>query len=134
SGERRLIWSALHGEANDPAHQALIIRPATSLMAGHRYIVGLRNLRASTGDRIAPSDLFRADGDGIDTGLESLEARRATMNALFETLELNGVARDNLVQAWTFTVASQRNITERLLHIRDQAFAALGGGAPVFSI
>ena len=134
SGERQLIWSELDANANDPARQALIIRPAKNLLEGQRYIVALRNLRDSAGDMIAPSELFRAYRDGIDTGIESLEARRATMNALFETLELNGVARDNLVQAWTFTVASQGNITERLLHIRDQAFAALGGGAPVFSI
>ena len=43
-----------------------------------------------------------------------------------------GIARNDLYLAWDFTVASQRNITERLLFMRDDAFAALGSAAPSF--
>ncbi len=134
SGERQLIWAELDANASDPARQALIIRPARNLLEGHRYIVALRALRDGDGELIAPSEVFRAYRDGIDTGEESLEARRERMESLLQNLEDHGVARDNLVQAWDFTVASQRNLTERLLHIRDQAFASLGGGAPAFTI
>lgn len=55
-----------------------------------------------------------------------------------------GVERDALFLAWDFTIASSRNLTERVLHIRDEAFAALGdsdltdnmvsGVAPSFAI
>ncbi len=45
-----------------------------------------------------------------------------------------GVERDDLYLAWDFTVASERNLSERLLHIRDDVFASLGGAAPAFTV
>src|SRR5205823_3978673 len=45
-----------------------------------------------------------------------------------------GVHRRDLYLAWDFTVASERNLSERLLHIRDDAFTALGTGAPSFRV
>ena len=38
-------------------------------------------------------------------------------------------AGDDLYLAWDFTVASERNLSERMLHIRDDAFASLIGDA-----
>ncbi|MFF5077441.1 hypothetical protein ACFY36_10340 [Actinoplanes sp. NPDC000266] len=35
---------------------------------------------------------------------------------------------------WEFTVASTAGLTGRVLHMRDQAFAALGGRAPAFAV
>ncbi|SNY69638.1 hypothetical protein [Paractinoplanes atraurantiacus] len=35
---------------------------------------------------------------------------------------------------WEFTVASTAGLTGRVLHMRDQAFAALGGRAPAFTV
>ena len=57
------------------------------------------------------------------------EARRPHMEDLFTTLAAAGIARDDLYLAWDFTVASERNLTERLLFIRDDALRAprLGG-------
>ena len=134
TGERQLMWAELDANASSDAGRALIIRPAKNLLEGRTYIVALRNLVNGAGETIPPSPLFRAYRDGLDTGKPALEARRDTMNELFETLESHRVARDGLVQAWSFTVASQKNLTERLLHIRDRAFAGLGGGAPAFTI
>ena len=48
------------------------------------------------------------------------------MKPLFATLAEAGIARDDLYLAWDFTVASERNLSERMLHIRDDAFAQLG--------
>jgi hypothetical protein len=56
------------------------------------------------------------------------------MEDMFSVLEQAGVARDELHLAWEFNIASVENITGRLLHIRDQAFADLGGAAPEFAI
>ena len=42
--------------------------------------------------------------------------------------------RDGLYLAWDFTVASDENLTERSLHIRDDAFASLNGAAPAFTV
>ncbi len=44
------------------------------------------------------------------------------MEDLFETLGEAGIQRSGLYLAWDFTVASERNLTERMLHIRDDAF------------
>jgi hypothetical protein len=45
-----------------------------------------------------------------------------------------GIRVSDLYLAWTFTIASTRSNTERMLHIRDDAFASLGGKAPSFSV
>lgn len=134
TGGRQLIWSELDANATQPEKQALIIRPAKNLIEGRRYIVALRNLKSANGETIEASPLFRAYRDKIDTGLEVYEQRREAMDEIFSDLENANVKRDELFLAWDFTVASQRNLTERLLHIRDTAFARLGGGAPAFEI
>lgn len=56
------------------------------------------------------------------------------MEDVFERLAAAGVERDDLYLAWDFTVASSRSLSERLLHMRDDAFASLGEGAPEFEI
>ena len=66
------------------------------------------------------------------------------MERLFATLQRAGIARNSLYLAWDFTVASERNLSERALSIRDDAFAALGdtdladmqvqGSAPQFTV
>jgi hypothetical protein len=66
------------------------------------------------------------------------------MNSIFRKLRKAGVRRKSLYLAWDFTVASRRNLTERALHMRDEAFALLGdtdladgvvqGDAPSFTV
>ena len=48
------------------------------------------------------------------------------MNSIFRKLRKAGIRRRSLYLAWDFTVASERNLTERVLHMRDDAFALLG--------
>jgi hypothetical protein len=45
-----------------------------------------------------------------------------------------GVKRDDLFLAWDFTVASEHNLSDRMLHIRDNAFASLDNKAPAFQV
>jgi hypothetical protein len=56
------------------------------------------------------------------------------MESLFTTLASAGVARNDLYLAWDFTVASERNLTERLLFMRDDGFTRLGANAPAFTV
>ena len=66
------------------------------------------------------------------------------MERIFRTLEQAGIRRNSLFLAWDFTVASKRNLSERALFMRDDAFAKLGdtdlgdlqvqGNAPPFSV
>lgn len=54
----------------------------------------------------------------------------ATCRALTKEPCLSGVQRDLLQLAWDFTTASKRKITNRLLSMRDDAFAKTGGDIP----
>jgi hypothetical protein len=125
TGRRHPFWSELDTHATTAAEQLLILRPAVNLEEGHRYIVALRNLRRADGSLIPAGPAFAAYRDrrtvlGVDEG------RRAHHEAIFAELAEAGIARSDLFLAWDFTVASERSLSERALHIRDDAFAALG--------
>ena len=123
----------------------LQIRPAADWDEGARYIVALRRLRNASGDKILRAGAaFRLYRDRKETDNKLIESRRAHMNSIFRKLGKAGIGRKSLYLAWDFTVASERNLTERALHIRDDAFALLGdtnladgivqGNAPAFTV
>jgi hypothetical protein len=130
TGKRQLIWSELDSLASTPDETDLIIRPGKNLQDGHRYIVALRNLKDSNGDPIAAPPGFRLYRDDIHTGISAVEDRRAHFEDIFHTLKKAGIGRNSLYLAWDFTVASTRNISERMLHIRDDGLAQLGDTTP----
>ena len=119
--ERQMIWSEI-----DPATGLLQIHPARNLVEGHRYIVALRDLKTSSGARIKPSPAFRIFRDQLSTKDPHLLSRRPAFERTFAKLGQAGVTRSSLFLAWTFTVASTLNLTERAGAIRDDAFAKLG--------
>ena len=124
--ERHLIWSELDANPVNPADVNLIIRPAVNFEEGHRYIVALRKLRNAEGEIIPAQRPFQIYRDRIMTSDPLVEARREHFESLFADLRQAGIAREDLYLAWDFTVASERNLTERMLSIRDDAFAQLG--------
>ena len=134
TGERWPYFAELDAQAPTPGDQLLIVRPARNLLEGHRYVVALRDLRDDAGDVIAAGDVFRAYRDHVPTRNPALEARRGDMERIFRDLRRAGVEREDLYLAWDFTVASERNLSERMLHIRDDAFASLAGAAPAFHV
>ena len=117
----------------------LLIHPGENFDEGGRYIVALRGLRTSSGKRIKPSKGFRALKRG-----NGPKRHRARYKRIFRTLKRAGIRRSNLTLAWDFTVASEKSLTSRMLHIRDDAFAKLGdrnladgkleGSAPQYTI
>lgn len=113
---------------------ALLIRPARSLTHGHRHVVALRGLVDGEGSPIEPSDGFRAYRDRLDSGIDEVEARRESMEAVFADLGEADVARDGLIMAWDFTVRSTEDATGRLVSMRDDAFDDLGDKAPEFVV
>jgi hypothetical protein len=134
TGERWPIWSELDSQA-DPAQGAtLVIRPAKNLVEGHRYVVALRNLRDGAGAPIAAERGFALYRDGIPTFAPSIEQRRFAFERIFHDLRRAGIAQHELTSAWDFTVASTKSLASRMLHIRDDAFASLGGAAPAFTV
>src|SRR3954451_4789921 len=124
TGKRQMIWSELEypdSLGKDPSVETLVIHPERNFQEGHRYIVALRGLRRADGTLIPASDAFKAYRDGTAT-----DARAAHFDSIFRTLRKAGIARDDLYLAWDFTAASERSLSERMLHIRDDAFAQLG--------
>ena len=174
TGKRHPIWTEIDvnplgpvptavsasGEAGTPTGPArpfntmnvnFIITPAKNFINGHRYVVGLRQLKDATG-AVLPAPLgfsILRDGSPIPPtapdAIKALESRRAHFERdIFPVLTEAGFARSTLYQAWDFSVASSMSIASRLLHLRDDAFAELGdttmadrtvqGRAPAFTV
>src|SRR3989441_1118914 len=134
TGEHHLMFAEIDSNASSEANRAVIIHPSVNLAEGTRYIVALRRMKDSSGTLIAPTADFIAYRDGTPTGAPVKEARRPHMEAIFTTLGAAGVDRSDLYLAWDFTVASERNLTERLLFVRDDGFMRLGTSAPSFTV
>lgn len=113
---------------------ALIIRPAVNFKEGHRYIVALRNLKNAEGEVIEAEPVFRVFRDNHVSDRAVLNERRPHMEALFAKLAKAGIERQSLYLAWDFTVASERSLSERVLHLRDETFGELGNGVPEYSV
>jgi len=126
TGERVLHYIENDAHAADnPSRRTLVLRPAESLVPGHRYIVAMRALRDAEGNSIVAEPAFAALRDGRASDIPALEARRAGMDEIFTTLATHGVARDGLVLAFDFRVQSEHQLTHVMLSMRDQAFAWL---------
>src|SRR5215208_7177333 len=121
TGKRHPVWAELDSNATSDANRVLIISPAKNFTEGERYVVVLRNLKDRNGTPIKR----KARGFGHALRKASLKHR-------------------GIYRIWSFTVASERSLAGRMLHIRDDAFKALGdtnlrdlkvaGKAPTFTI
>jgi hypothetical protein len=135
TGERWPYWAEVDVATAGTATPVVTVHPAVALAEGHRFVVGLRGLVDGDGEAIAPGEVFAAYRDGTATDVPEVEDRRPAMEEVFAALADAGVERDDLSLAWDFTVASARNLSERLLHMRDDALASFGdGGAPPFTV
>ncbi len=134
SGNRVPLWAERDVQAPSPDTSALEIRPGVNLADGRRYIVALRRLRDASGALLPPGYAFRLYRDRIPTYVPAIETRRAHFEQLFHELAAAGVERDDLFLAWDFTVRSKRDVSERLIQMRDDAFASLDGAAPSFTV
>ncbi len=152
TGERHPIWTEVDIQSS-PEDATFLIRPALNFAEGHRYIVALRYLKDSDGGSIEASSAFaemrdaprvhcggpkkekepKGNAEGHDKFGDCSgdpaggpEERSAHYQGLFWTLEEADIPREDLFLVWDFTVASERNLSERMLHIRDDAFGQLG--------
>ena len=126
TGKRHPIWAELDSNAERRADRVLIIRPARNLDEAETYIVALRDLKNARGKEIKAGRGFRFYRDRIRTGARPIEQRRRSFERIFRALKKAGVKRRSLYLAWDFTVASERSLASRMLHIRDDAFETLG--------
>ncbi|HYI46006.1 MAG TPA: Ig-like domain-containing protein [Actinomycetota bacterium] len=126
TGERHPFWSELdtHPGAVEAGEQVLILRPAVNFEEGARYIVALRNLTNLSGETIATGQEFEAYTGGSGSNAD----RQAHYDTdIFPALASAGVTKDDLYLAWDFTIASEDNLAERMLSMRDDAFGRILG-------
>ena len=123
TGKRWPYAAELDANETDGEQPLLVVRPMVSFTEGHRYVIGLRDLRTATGAAIPAGPEFQA-----------LKAAATAGDPVFGPLMRAGVKPAELYLAWTFTIASTESTTGRMLHIRDDAFASLAGGAPAFTV
>ena len=115
------------GARGEVAQQALIIRSASRLAPGSRYVVALRrSLRAVGGGELAISPGFQSLLDGTTTTDARLERVRPRYVETFAALEAAGVPKGDLVLAWDFTTASDELVRRDMLEGRDAMLAAAG--------
>jgi hypothetical protein len=123
---RVLHWLELDARAaGNLERQSLIMRPGASLVPGHRYAVAMRNLRSAGGAAVVAEPAFALFRDRQESNIAAIESRRDAMEALFDAIEANGIARDELVLAFDFVVQSENQLTRQMLSMRDQAFDLL---------
>jgi hypothetical protein len=144
TGKRWPIWAEIDSNATESDKVALEIHPAKNLVAHHRYIVALRNLKTAGGNTIPAPAAFRYYRDQVPSNQQAINRRRAHFESIFQTLSKAGIKRGNLYLAWDFSVASDQNIAARVLRMRNDAFAQLGdtkladltvqGSSPAFDV
>ena len=134
TGERLAVWAELDmSDAFAPA-RALLIYPAVPMRNGHRYAVGLRNLKDTSGQPIAPTGGFQALRDGTATDNWDIEGRRDRYTEIFAALTQAGWSQGEVTSAWDTIIASTQGITAKAEYIRDDALAQVGEDGPEYVI
>jgi len=126
TGERVAHWVENDARAESDDETLFYLRPATRLAADRTYGVAIRGLDGVSGAAIEADPVFAALRDGVRTNARQLEARRPTFETLFDALGESGVARDELVAAWSFHTASDEAIRSRMFAMRADALERLG--------
>jgi hypothetical protein len=135
TGQRVLHWVERESYYDVPDEERpLIVRVGVNLPNARRHVMAIRGARDAAGDPLPPSRLFRIYRDAIPSYDPAIEGRRAQMEAIFADLAAAGVARGDLYLAWDFTTQSVHSLAGKMLHMRDEAFAALGSAAPSFTV
>ncbi|MFL5822186.1 MAG: hypothetical protein ACJ764_01960 [Solirubrobacteraceae bacterium] len=133
TGRRWPVWAEidrsvdLNGHPPPASETALMIHPARNFTEGHRYIVALRDLKNADGRSLRAQSAFHAfiAGRGRPASRQVHYDKR-----IFAPLHRAGISRGSLYLAWDFTVASEKSLTQTILHMRDDALAKLGDKSP----
>ena len=137
TNERIPYWAELDAQAAPGSDQLLYIRPAVNYTPGHTYLVGMTGMKNSAGALIPSPPAFEQERQLLLSDEEIWPDAEDQVETTFRTMELQseaGMALPDLYLAWQFEVASTSNTTGRMLHIRDDALATLGTGAPAFTV
>lgn len=131
TGERILHFAELDPRADTDDRRALLIRPLVRLEHGHRYIVGIHDLRDRSGHLVDPPKGFLSlrDDDGrANARLEAISLRYD--REIFAPLEAAGIAKDTLQLAWDFTTSTEKDTTGDMLAMRADLLSKLAATGP----
>ncbi len=118
-----------------PDTQALLLRPAARLIAGHRYAVAITTrVLAKDGSELSVSPGFAALRDGRRTDHHLLEAMRPRFEEVLLALEDADVLDGDLVVAWDFTVASDSHVRGDLTAARERAMVTLKTSPSLYTV
>ncbi|MCO4747776.1 MAG: hypothetical protein KC912_23475 [Proteobacteria bacterium] len=121
--------------AEDESERLLMIRPATPLEYGTRYIVGIRNAEKTAGGPVDVSEAFAALRDDEKTTDGDVEIRREHFEEnVFAPLETAGWARSDLQLAWDFVTVSRDNSLGKMDWIGADVLDFMGDDGPVYTI
>jgi pimeloyl-ACP methyl ester carboxylesterase len=111
-----------------PNRYALIIRPLEPMQMGARHAVVLTKALTDTdGNFFESPEAFAVLRDKIYTTNARIENVRQDYENLFDFLSENGYARDELLLAWDFVVASQDYIMGSMLSMRAETLELTNG-------
>jgi hypothetical protein len=135
TGERWPTWTELDAHDTDLSTQLLMIHPAKNLAEGAHYVVALRDLETSSGAPVPPDTCFRDLLGQAAPGCPAVSAAyQAHIRQEVAILTRDGISKKTLWLAWDFTVDSKKNLTAPALAMRNEAFAALGGRVPTYTL
>jgi hypothetical protein len=137
TGRRILFLSEMDANRKDgfDGRYAMIIRPMEPMEMGHRHVVVLSNaLRDADGSALESPPAFAALRDAVPTTNAILEDVRARYEEHFELLDANGYARDELLLAWDFVVASEDYLTGSVRSMRAEALEVMAGTGMRYTI
>ena len=135
SGEALAHWVELDhsGDSGGTAlyERVLTLWPAARLADAREYVVAFRRLVDDDGLRVQPSDGMAALLSGAPTGNAALEAARPRFARIFAALAKAGWAQADITLAWSFTTNTLADITDKFLHMRDDAFARIAAAGDI---
>ncbi|HYI63053.1 MAG TPA: DUF4214 domain-containing protein [Acidimicrobiales bacterium] len=135
TGQRWPYWAELDSNAPAGPQRALVVRPARNLLDGHTYAVGIGPVRTASGAAVTAPAGFRVFRDQLPSGSRRVNEQREPTEAAIDAVVEAGLDRSTLHLAWTFTVASTRNLAERIVHMRDETLGGPAGQvAPDFTV
>ena len=130
TGERWPYWAELDANAPNDAERALFIRPAKNFLDGHTYAVGIGQVRDASGAAIARPSGFASCLSVAPHPYRRVREQCAPVVDASITVADAGLASEDQYLAWSFTVASTRNLAERIVHMRDEVLGGPAGLAP----
>lgn len=125
TGRRVPHIAELDALTDDDRDRAFIIRAFERLKDETRYVVAIRRVKDKDGKTLDPTPVFQALRDGTESDNDTVAPRRALYADIFAKLDAAGVSKEDLQLAWDFTTASKKGLTGWLVHMRDEALAAI---------